>query len=314
METISYYDLSAFDRFYLGQADALPTDLVRDSRDDGVYYFDIFLQTSHPAHPQIDIRKTEFFKLVLLTGGVGELTYGTETFVVRAPSLMFIRPLQVKRWQMIEGEQEGHYCIFSRQFYSGCELNFQNLESGDLYGLQARPVLQLHGGMHESLVPLFFKIEEEMKRKKDYNHEIVRRYLHILLFEAIRMVGQQRDVVEHSAGSVLTEKFLKLLNRQFDPKDVIYSSLKFPSDYADHLSVHKNYLNAMVKMCSGKTVSDHIHERLLAEARLLLRHSQLNVSEIACQLGFKETAHFSNYFKKYQQISPLSYKKQVSVI
>ncbi len=44
------------------------------------------------------------------------------------------------------------------------------------------------------------------------------------------------------------------------------------------------------------------------EAKILLKQTQWNVSEIAFALGFDEVAHFSNFFKKHARLSPLKFR------
>jgi AraC family transcriptional activator of pobA len=41
-----------------------------------------------------------------------------------------------------------------------------------------------------------------------------------------------------------------------------------------------------------------------------LRQTDWNVSEIALSLGFDEVAHFSNFFKKQTQLSPLNFREE----
>ena len=51
-----------------------------------------------------------------------------------------------------------------------------------------------------------------------------------------------------------------------------------------------------------------IKGRIAEEAKILLKQTQWNVSEIAFTLGFDEVAHFSNFFKKQTSLSPLKYR------
>jgi AraC family transcriptional regulator, transcriptional activator of pobA len=67
-------------------------------------------------------------------------------------------------------------------------------------------------------------------------------------------------------------------------------------------------LNRAIKETTQKTTSQLIAERLVQEARILLKHSAWNVSEIAYALGFTEVTHFDNFFKKHAQLSPLKFR------
>jgi AraC-like DNA-binding protein len=63
-----------------------------------------------------------------------------------------------------------------------------------------------------------------------------------------------------------------------------------------------------LKENTGKTTTDVISGRIAQEARLLLKQTDWNISEIAYSLGFEEVAHFSNFFKKQSGFSPLSFR------
>jgi AraC-like DNA-binding protein len=65
----------------------------------------------------------------------------------------------------------------------------------------------------------------------------------------------------------------------------------------------------VLKDFTGKTTSEIISSRIVQEAKILLKETTWNVSEIAYSLGFEEVAHFSNFFKKQVNLSPLSYRK-----
>lgn len=46
---------------------------------------------------------------------------------------------------------------------------------------------------------------------------------------------------------------------------------------------------------TGKTTTDIISSRIAREAKIILRQTDWNISEIAFCLGFEEDAHFSNF-------------------
>lgn len=80
--------------------------------------------------------------------------------------------------------------------------------------------------------------------------------------------------------------------------------------YATALHTHAKALNAVSTSFSGKTALEFIHERLLIEARRLLRYTNYSVKEIAYTLHFTDAAHFANFFKQKTGTTPLEYKQQ----
>ena len=83
-------------------------------------------------------------------------------------------------------------------------------------------------------------------------------------------------------------------------------------DYADAQSLHPNYLNNVITAKTGKSVGTWIAEKTIAEAKSLLQNSSSSIKEISYLLGFSESTHFSNYFKKHTGISPVLYRNQHS--
>jgi AraC family transcriptional activator of pobA len=84
--------------------------------------------------------------------------------------------------------------------------------------------------------------------------------------------------------------------------------LRSAHDFATTLGVHVNHLNKVLKEITGKTTTEIIRSRINQEAKILLKQTSWNVSEVANCLGFEEVAHFSNFFKKQTNLSPLSFR------
>ena len=112
-----------------------------------------------------------------------------------------------------------------------------------------------------------------------------------------------------NASQRIATIFLELLERQF-PIDENHPrvGLRSASDFAQQLNIHVNHLNRAVKAITDKTTTQIIAERILQEAKVMLRHSNWNVSEISDALGFAEVTHFNNFFKKHVKISPLKFR------
>lgn len=77
--------------------------------------------------------------------------------------------------------------------------------------------------------------------------------------------------------------------------------------YAALLNTSTSNLRRKVKKHTGKTIPELQEERLLKEAKRLLYHPDLTIGEIAYQLGFKQPAQFSTWFKKNVHVSPSHY-------
>jgi len=63
-----------------------------------------------------------------------------------------------------------------------------------------------------------------------------------------------------------------------------------------------------LKETTGKTTTEIIGSRVLQEAKILLKQTDWNISEIAYALGFEQLSHFSNFFRKHMSQSPNSFR------
>lgn len=90
-----------------------------------------------------------------------------------------------------------------------------------------------------------------------------------------------------------------------------FISSKKPAAYAASLHISTHYLNECVKNTTGHSVSKHIQNRLVLEAKRLLYHSGKSVKEIAAELGFDDYPYFSRLFSKITGITPLAFRNSV---
>lgn len=118
---------------------------------------------------------------------------------------------------------------------------------------------------------------------------------HALLKIIIILIARNCKGIKTQQGidndAMLAKKFNQLLHQ----KGVTRKSV---CNYAGELSVSPNYLNQVVKRCSGYTASHHIQQHIVTEAKRKAVYSGVTMKQIAYSLGFDDMAHFSKYFKK----------------
>ncbi|HLG40094.1 MAG TPA: helix-turn-helix transcriptional regulator [Chitinophagaceae bacterium] len=123
----------------------------------------------------------------------------------------------------------------------------------------------------------------------------------------IQTVGEtQNQIIK--ASQRISAAFLELLEQQFPIHKHHTIRLRSASQFAHHLNIHVNHLNKSIKGILNKTTTQVISERILKEAKILLRHDHLSVADIAYDLGFTETTHFCNFFRKHTRINPRKFR------
>ncbi len=78
--------------------------------------------------------------------------------------------------------------------------------------------------------------------------------------------------------------------------------------YADRLLLSPNRLSTLIKDYSGRTVMQWVNQATLLQAKVLLKHCDLMIFEIADRLGFNEATAFNRYFKRETGMTPLAYR------
>ena len=133
------------------------------------------------------------------------------------------------------------------------------------------------------------------------------RYFKIFLIYLTRTLDENSQSTEHSRVTELVKSFKELLDKNYKEK-------KFVAEYAAQLLVTPNYLNRILKNITGFSAGYHIRQRIVLEAKRMARYSAAGMKEIAYDLGFIDSAHFSKYFKTFAGINFSEFKKGGVVI
>lgn len=81
--------------------------------------------------------------------------------------------------------------------------------------------------------------------------------------------------------------------------------------YAALQHISPRYFSSIIKEASGRSASQWIVQKIIAEAKALLGTPELSVKEIAAHFNFPTQSFFGKYFKHYVGCSPKAYRSQV---
>ncbi|WP_010522656.1 helix-turn-helix domain-containing protein [Aquimarina agarivorans] len=82
------------------------------------------------------------------------------------------------------------------------------------------------------------------------------------------------------------------------------------SDYSALLNISSKTLTTITKSVVGKSASGIISERIILEAKRLLRFTSLQIGEIAFRIGFDDASYFVKYFKRFVGSPPKIYREK----
>ncbi len=311
METITVDD------FYKNTASSINQSveaLLPDGINKEIGHFNVFsladLIPKFKADPgHMPYNRRAYYKVSLVRGrNVAE--YADKVINIEKNALLFATPKVPYNWIPQDYDQTGYFCIFTSDFLvqskSGAVLDELPIFRPGCY-----PVFQISDKQSEELELIFKKMQAEIASNYLYKYDLIRNYLMEMIHYGQKLEPLTVYNTAHNASARVSSLFIELLERQFpidSPQQKI--GLRTARDYADRLSVHSNHLNKVLRENTGKTTTEHISNRLVQEAKILLRQTDWNISEIAYSLGFEQLSHFSNFFKKQTTLSPLEVRNQ----
>lgn len=98
-------------------------------------------------------------------------------------------------------------------------------------------------------------------------------------------------------------------------KTFILENLSDPitvKDVADHVCMSPEYFTKLFKRETGQNIKEFITLTKLAAAKDMLEHSGIPVGMVALELGYTNFSHFSQVFKKYEDMSPSEYRSKMT--
>ncbi len=251
--------------------------------------------------------RKDFYKICLTTGE-SKIHYSDKTFEQEGTILFFGNPHIPYSWETISTTYVGYTILFSAEFFKNSERS-ESLQQSSFFKIGGTPILKITTEQRDFLNTVFQKIISE--QESDYTHkdELIRNYISLIIHESLKMEPSENYEQNKNASYRLSSVFLELLERQF-PIETTQNPLKLKTaqHYAQHLNVHINYLNRVVKEITGKSTTSHITERIITEAKALLQHTDWSISEIAYALGFEYPTYFNNFFKKITGTTPKSFR------
>ena len=253
--------------------------------------------------------RRDFYKITLTLDGTSQLMYANRGIEIDKPALVFTNPTVPYSWEGHHSNSKGYFCVFTNEFLQAGN-RMESLEDSNLFKAGGDPVYFLDDEQVDYISGIFVRMQQELDSEYVYKYELIRNHLNLIIHEAIKMQPAVAYFTPLKASSRIARLFLGLLEKQFPVDSPQYClALKKASDYADRLAVHVNHLNAAVHEVTGKSTTAHINERILAEAKSLLIHTEWTVAEIAESLGFGYASYFNSFFKKHTGNTPLSMRK-----
>lgn len=277
-------------------------------------------ETRHPLVSVVDLKDaTRVPKRVTVNYGIyavflkdtrcGTLRYGRQKYDYQEGTVTSFAPGQVVETEMDENvKPAARGVLFHPDIIKGTSLG-QEIRSYSFFSYSSNEALHLSLREREIFSDCLDKISLELDHSIDrLSKRLISRNIQLLLDYCIRFYERQFITRAEANGTVLS-RFENLLDEYFENSSAQTEGLPTVRYFADKVCLSPNYFGDLVKKETGKTPQEYIQNKIIDLAKEMIIGTDKTVSEIAYELGFQYSQHFSRIFKKNVGCTPLEYRK-----
>ena len=147
-------------------------------------------------------------------------------------------------------------------------------------------------------------IKNELSHRNQFGYKDVIRFTlksFLITLERIHRTDHSAPLELNNAYELQFFKFKELIEAHY--KEGL--SVK---DYASLLNISSKTLTTISKTVVNKSPSIIIAERIILQAKRLLKFTTLQIGEIAFKIGFDDASYFVKFFKRHVGVSPSNYR------
>lgn len=277
-------------------------------------------ETKHPLVSVVDLKDaTRFPKRFTVNYGIyavflkdtrcGTLRYGRQKYDYQEGTVTSFAPGQVVETEMDENvKPAARGVLFHPDIIKGTSLG-QEIRSYSFFSYSSNEALHLSLREREIFSDCLDKISLELDHSIDrLSKRLISRNIQLLLDYCLRFYERQFITRAEANGTVLS-RFENLLDEYFENSSAQTEGLPTVRYFADKVCLSPNYFGDLVKKETGKTPQEYIQNKIIDLAKEMIIGTDKTVSEIAYELGFQYSQHFSRIFKKNVGCTPLEYRK-----
>jgi AraC family transcriptional regulator, transcriptional activator of pobA len=253
----------------------------------------------------------DFYSIALKRNFNAKVKYGQQEYDFDEGVLFFISPNQVFSIEVdknIALKPSGWMLLIHPDFLWNTSLA-KTIKQYEYFDYAVNEALFLSEKEETTIVNVLQNIKQEYHSNIDkFSQSLIVAQVELLLTYADRFYQRQfltRKISNHEILGRLEE----VLREYFNGNSVAKKGLPTVQYIAEVLNVSPNYLSGSLKVLTGQTAQQHIHDKLIEKAKEKLSVTNLSVGEIAYELGFEHSQSFSKLFKIKTKLSPLEFRQ-----
>lgn len=251
------------------------------------------------------LARTSFYIVILGIKGRRKIEVEGHQFVIKPYTISIIPAQSLLCVASAEEEFEAQVLFFNEVVLKGSWMQNTVLEDLMFINPDYPPTFPLQNIKSDEFKYRIQKIAQEIKDNVAFGLDMIRLYLLQILYDYNRIC----EVCLLNSDSSINRKF-QIMHQFRQLVDKQFKEHKKVSFYADQLFITPKYLSECVVDQLGYPASNLIYNRILQEASYLLRFSNKSIKEIAFELKFDSSTHFSRFFTLHEGIRPLKFRME----
>ncbi|SDT68827.1 Helix-turn-helix domain-containing protein [Mucilaginibacter mallensis] len=295
--------------------------------------FHQFRQLPPPEHPLLSVTEINLVKRTVDTTSMNwcydfyaigmkrasfsntiNFRYGQQPFDFNEGILSFVAPNQVLSLSIDtkqETTQSGWLLLVHPDFLWNTSLA-KSIRKFDFWDYSVHESLFLSAKEEAILIQTFQNIQQEYHANIDrFSKQIIIAQIESLLSYADRFYHRQ-FITREKANHQLLEKLETILEDYFSRDKLATKGLPTVQYISETLNVSPTYLRGLLKVLTGQSTQQLIHDKLIEKAKEKLSVTNFSISEIAYSLGFEHPQSFTKLFKGKTNLSPLAYRQTLN--
>ena len=270
----------------------------------------INLENVHEMYANETSLVFDFYSIALKKNFNAKVKYGQQEYDFDDGIMFFISPGQVFKIEFMEGVRSDHtgWMLLIHPDFLWNTMLAQKIKHYEYFSYSAHEALYLSEKEEIMITGIMQHVEQEYHANIDqYSQDVIIAQIELLLTYSERFYNRQFITRKISSHQVL-DRLEAILSAYFDSDDLINKGLPTVQYIAEALNVSPGYLSGLLKVLTGQSTQQHIHDKLIEKAKEKLSTSTLSVSEIAYDLGFGHPQSFSKLFKSKTNLSPVEFR------
>ena len=253
----------------------------------------------------------DFYSISLKRDFNGRMKYGQQEYDFDEGIMFFISPGQVFGIEIENNtalRHSGWLLLIHPDFLWNTGLA-KTINQYEYFDYSVHEALYLSEKEEATVINIMQHMEQEYHSNIDtFSQDIIIAQLELLFSYSERFYHRQFITRKISNHKIL-DRLEELLSHYFNSDALTTKGLPTVQYIAETLNVSPNYLSSLLKMLTGQSTQQHIHDKLIEKAKEKLSTTALSVSEIAYALGFEHPQSFSKLFKTKTKLSPLEFRQ-----